>query len=205
MSNDPATLANFLNHLRSIPSHYQIPEEIINGIIKTEGFVPEDQDNTTYPKEQISNENNAAAVNINVTAAISRENSHDNNVQIATLTNAQTYGNQHAGNPQPSTQASNTNGSSAKTGSSRKQGQPKKLILHSNITPTESQSPSPESFYLSSNQSPRFEQENKYPTPSSSRSSLEGNGSDFPMDFRQSIIEEGPLVINESDSTSHGY
>ena len=208
LSNDPATLANFLNHHRSILSQYQIPEEMINGIIKTEGFVPEDQDNTTYLKEQIGNENNAAiaanaGVNINVTAAISRENSQDN-VPITTLTSTQTYdGNQY---PQPSTH------SSSKTGSSRKQGQPKKLILHSNMmTPPESHSPSPESFYVPANRSPRFDQENKCPTPSSSRSSLDGNGSDFPMDFsksRQNIKEEegdGPLVINESDSTSDGY
>ncbi len=84
----------------------------------------------------------------------------------------------------------------------RKKGQPKKLILHRSTTPPESQSPSPESVYAVSNESPR--DENRRPTPSSSRSSHDGPESQMPMamDFskprdQNDDSDERPLVINE--------
>lgn len=91
------------------------------------------------------------------------------------------YPPQHS-NSRPSSGGSNTSGS-AKTGSSRKKGQPKKLIINQNNTPPESQSPSPESYYVPSNESPN-DLENSRSTPSSSRS--ENENGDTPMDFSKS-------------------
>ena len=93
-----------------------------------------------------------------------------------------------------------SNSSGSKTGSSRKKGQPKKLIHRNSNSPLDhQQQSSPDSVYAPSNYSPK--EEDQRPTPSSSRSS---NGhAEGPMDFSKSNRdddgEERPLVINESE------
>lgn len=51
LANNPATLANFLTSNRSALSNYQIPEDMLTGLVNGQGFEPEDLDTNRYDEE----------------------------------------------------------------------------------------------------------------------------------------------------------
>lgn len=56
LANNPATLANFLASNRETLASYQIPNDMLNGLVNGQQFEPADVDTNRYDEEAANNQ-----------------------------------------------------------------------------------------------------------------------------------------------------